>query len=245
MVFPSFGIPLPPLRIAFASDFHAGPTTHPDILRSACETLAASGPDLLLLGGDFVCMEATPIRELAPQLGAVPAPLGRYAVLGNHDWWTDPGLIARALEEARIQVVTNRNLRLPAPYDHLVLCGIDDPWAGVPDAAKAFAGADGVRIVLMHQPSNLLDVGREPFALALCGHTHGGQITLPGGIPIVVPHGPLSRRYCRGRFDVNGGEMIVSVGVGCSTLPFRLFADPEVIVIDVEFAAGATARVGS
>ena len=238
MVFPGFGFPLGPLRIAFGSDFHAGPTTHPDVLGAACEALADARPDLLLLGGDFVCTEATPIRKLASQLGAIRAPLGRYAVLGNHDWWTDAGLITRTLEEAGIQVVTNRNQRLPGPYDRLVVCGLDDPCAGVPDAAKTFAGADGIRIVLMHQPSSLLDVGREPFALALCGHTHGGQIALPNGGPVVVPHGPLSRRYCRGRFTVNGGTMIVSVGIGCSALPFRLFADPEIIVCDVEFAAG-------
>jgi predicted MPP superfamily phosphohydrolase len=159
-------------------------------------------------------------------------------VLGNHDWWTDPELIRRSLEAVDVSILTNRNLRLPAPYGGIVLCGLDDPWAGAPDADQTFRGADGIRIVLMHQPSTLLDIGERAFALALCGHTHGGQIALPGGRPIVVPHGPLSRRYCLGRFAVNGGVMIVSVGVGCVTLPFRLFADPEVVICDVEFVPG-------
>ncbi|HEX6107008.1 MAG TPA: metallophosphoesterase [Gemmatimonadales bacterium] len=227
---------LPPFRIAYASDFHAGPTTSPALLAQACEALAEARPDLLLLGGDYVCTEAEPIRDLAPRMGAVPARLGRYAVLGNHDWWTDPGLIVRSLEAAGIELLTNRHLRLPEPYDRIVLCGLDDPWAGRPDSRAAFAGADGTRIVLMHQPSGLLDMPGEEFALAICGHTHGGQIALPGGIPIVVPRGPLSRRYSRGRFELEGGRvLLVSVGVGCSMLPFRVFADPEVVVCDVEF----------
>ena len=228
----------PPFRIAFASDFHAGPTTQFEILVEAGEVLASLRPDLLLLGGDFVCAEATPVVDLAPLLGRISAPLGRFAVLGNHDWWTDAALIARTLQAQGIEILTNRNVRLPAPYHGVVVCGLDDPWAGTPDSRAAFDGATGSRIVLMHQPSNLLDIGQEPFDLALCGHTHGGQIALPGGVPIVVPHGPLSRRYCRGRFTLEGGRvLLVSVGVGCSAVPFRLFADPEIVVCDVEFVA--------
>ena len=65
--------------------------------------------------------------------------------------------------------------------------------------AAALSGADGIRVVLMHAPSGLLDLGAKHFDLALCGDTHGGQLALPGGVPIVVPHGRLSRRYSRGR----------------------------------------------
>jgi predicted MPP superfamily phosphohydrolase len=190
---PGCGEGMPRLRIGYASDFHAGSATNPDLLASACQALREADPDLLLLGGDFVGTRPETIAALAPALGAIPARLGRYAVLGNHDWWTDPGRIVHALEEAGIRLLINRHVRLPAPFDGIVLCGLDDPWAGYPDAAAAFTGAEGVRIVLMHQPSGLLDIGGEPFALALCGHTHGGQIALPGGFPLVVPHGPLSR----------------------------------------------------
>lgn len=229
---------VPPLRIGYASDFHAGPTTHPGLLESACDALSQSHPDLLLLGGDFVCMDPARIRDLAPRLGSIPAPLGRYAVLGNHDWWAGADMVARALQDAGIAMLTNRNVRLPAPYDGLFLCGLDDYWAGYPDVGAALAGADGTRLLLMHEPNNLMDLQGEQFALALCGHTHGGQIALPGGVPLVVPHGPLSRKYARGRFDLDqGGVLIVSVGVGCSTVPLRLFADPEVLVCNLEFTS--------
>jgi hypothetical protein len=87
----------PPLRLAFASDFHAGPTTHPDVLANACAALREAAPDVLLLGGDFVCLHARYVDALAEMLGTVPAPLGRYAVLGNHDLWVDHRHIERKL----------------------------------------------------------------------------------------------------------------------------------------------------
>ncbi|MGH7499281.1 MAG: metallophosphoesterase [Gemmatimonadales bacterium] len=222
---------LPPLKLAFASDFHAGPTTDPALLRVAFTELRAAAPDVLLLGGDFVTLALSEADWLFTELGEIPAPLGRFAVLGNHDWWSGPQPIVRRLEEAGIQVLTNRNVRLAPPFDRVWICGIDDHWCGSPDGAAALAGAEDIRVVLMHAPSGLLDMGRERFDLAVCGHTHGGQLALPGGIPITVPHGRLSRRYARGRFDLaEGGTLIVSVGVGCVGLPFRLFAKPEIVV---------------
>lgn len=228
------------LRLAYASDFHVGPTTDPAVLRSACEQLRNIRPDVLLLGGDFVTSEPAEVDWLAVELGAIPAPFGRYAVLGNHDWWGDPSRITRRLEEAGIQVLTNRNIRLAPPFSDVWVCGVDDHWCGSPDAERAFAGAEGVRILLMHSPSGLLDVAGSRFDLALSGHTHGGQVALPGGIPIVVPHGRLSRRYARGRYTLAPGRtLVVSVGVGCVVFPLRMYADPEVLACDLTSAGVA------
>jgi predicted MPP superfamily phosphohydrolase len=222
---------MPPLRIAYASDFHAGPTTDASVLRGACAALRAAAADLLLLGGDFVTGRPNEIDWLARELGDIPAPLGRFAVLGNHDYWSDGAYIVERLEAAGIRVLVNANVRLGPPYDRVWVCGLDDHWSGRPDAAAAVSGADGVRVVLMHAPSGLRDLGQERFDLAICGHTHGGQLALPGGIPIVVPQGPLSRRYVRGRFPIgNGGTLVVSVGLGCVVVPLRTFADPEIVI---------------
>jgi predicted MPP superfamily phosphohydrolase len=104
---------------------------------------------------------------------------------------------------------------------------------GSPDAAAALRGADGVRIVLMHSPEGLLSLRGHSFDAAFCGHTHGGQVALPGGRPVWMPGGPLNRRYAHGMHelpDFGGATLIVSRGIGCSGIPVRVFARPEVHV---------------
>jgi uncharacterized protein len=121
-------------------------------------------------------------------------------------------------------------VRLPAPFEDVSIIGLDDPIVGEPDA-NLIGQADGVRIMLMHAPDGLLSVGTHHFDLAVCGHTHGGQIVLPGGLIPYLPHGELSREYPVGRFQLgprSDRTLIVSRGVGCSTLPIRLGCSPEV-----------------
>jgi predicted MPP superfamily phosphohydrolase len=221
----------PPLRLAYASDFHAGPTTDATVLRAACAGLRALEPDVLLLGGDFVTGRPDHLGWLARELGGVPAPLGRFAVLGNHDRWAGARSVVEQLEASGIQVLVNSNVRLPAPHDDFWICGLDDHTTGWPDAEAAVRGAEGIRVVLMHAPSGLLDLGDQRFDLALCGHTHGGQIALPGGHAVAVPAGLLSRRFSRGRFPVGEhATLIVSVGLGCVVFPIRTFAEPEIVL---------------
>ncbi len=224
---------LPPLRLAFAADFHAGPSTHPRTLARACQALRTLQPDVLLLGGDFVSLHERYIEPLATALGHIPAPFGRYAVLGNHDLWADDLVIEQRLAQADVQVLVNQHWQLPAPYDRIWICGLDDPGSGRPNARGMFAGTGDTRIVLMHSPDGLASIQGECFALALCGHTHGGQICLPGGHPIRRPHGRLSRKYIAGHFLVGAyasQHLIVSRGVGYGGIPLRLFAPPDIVV---------------
>ena len=229
----------PPLRVGFASDFHAGPVTHPAHIDTAAELLTAAQPDILLLGGDFVSLNVGYVDDVARRLGAIPAALGRFAVLGNHDYRRRrAAIVARALELQGIEVLQNDNVRLPAPHADVWICGLDDYELGTPDGEAALAHAEGTRLVLMHGPDGLLALGDRPFAAAFAGHTHGGQIALPWGTPIVVPGGKLDRRYSHGQFHLhpepNRGHLLVSRGVGCSAFPIRAFADPEVHLIRVE-----------
>lgn len=211
------------LRIAFASDFHAGPATAWPLLESAVARLKGLRPDLLLLGGDFVSLDPHGAARIARMLATIHTPLGRYAVLGNHDYWAGASVVVRHLQEAGIEMLTNRNIGLPTPFDRVSVCGVDDHTSGHPDAAAAFANAREVRVVLMHAPSGLLDIEQRQFAVAFCGHTHGGQIAFPNGRPVVVASGSLSRRYNAGRYSLTGERtLLVSRGVGCGTLPIRL-----------------------
>ena len=221
----------PPLRVGFATDFHSGPTTHPGVIERACRVLADARPDVLLLAGDFVELHARHIDRLVPLLTAIPAPLGRFAVLGNHDLMGDDAYVAERLQAAGIQLLTNRSMPLPPPHDDVWLCGLDDPTRGEARADCALDGVPGSRVVLMHSPDGLLTIGDRPFDLALCGHTHGGQIVLPTGHVPYMPEGDLNRRFPRGVFQLgpNGRRtMLVSRGVGCSTVPVRIYARPEV-----------------
>jgi predicted MPP superfamily phosphohydrolase len=225
-----------PLRVVFASDFHAGPVTHPELLNEASRAIAGAKPDLLLLGGDFISPFAEHIDGLAGRLRQIDAPLGKFAVLGNHDLYADDEYIVQRLAAAGVRTLVNESVRLPAPYDDIVLCGLDDATVGSPDAEAALCGADGIRIVLMHSPEGLVSLRGHRFELAFCGHTHGGQVAFPGGRPIIMPGGPLNRLYAHGTHQLTehgNATLIVSRGIGCSNLPVRLFAPPEVHVCTI------------
>jgi len=228
----------PPLRVGFASDFHAGPVTHPLVIARACALLADARPDVLLLAGDFVSLHARHVDTLLPLLAAIPAPLGRYAVLGNHDLVGDDRYIAERLTSAGVQVLTNRAVALAAPHDDVWICGLDDPTRGHPERGAAalddVPDTAGARLVLMHSPDGLLALGARAFDAAFCGHTHGGQVVLPSGIALVAPEGRLSRRFLHGVYRLGPrGErtLLVSGGVGCSTIPARVLVRPEVHVV--------------
>lgn len=219
------------LRIVFASDFHAGPTTPWLLLESCARTIEDLRPDLVLLGGDFVSLDPAAGIALIGRLSRIPAPLGRLAVLGNHDYWAGAPAVARLLREAGITLLVNRSIRLPAPFENVTITGMDDFTSGVRDAASAFTDAGGVRVLLMHEPSSLVDAGDRRFDVAVCGHTHGGQIALPGGRPVIVACGPLSRQYNAGRYELGGGRtLLVSRGVGYGALPIRFNAPSELFV---------------
>ena len=233
------GATVPPLRVAFVSDLHGGPGTHPATIRRACQLVADEKPDLLLLGGDFVSFHARHVEGVLEAIDAIQAPLGRLAVLGNHDLIADDAYLVERLATIGVRTLVNENVRLPAPYDALWVCGLDNTEQGAPDGVKALAGANGVRLVLMHSPDGLTALGDEPFAMAFTGHVHGGQFVLPGGKSLISAKGPLSQRYLYGGFFTLGrpGErmMLVSRGIGQGSLPMRFRADPEVHICELTF----------
>jgi predicted MPP superfamily phosphohydrolase len=219
-----------PLRIAFASDLHAGPTTHASTLDDAFAALAAANADVIFLGGDYVFLFADYIDQIASRVRRLAPPI--YAVMGNHDLWADDAAIVRALESAGARVLVNERVVLPAPFEHVVLAGLDDPWTGAAPPLPLFDDDGRVHVVLVHAPEAMTVLADEPFDLALCGHTHGGHIALPGGIPIVAP-GPLSRTYAHGRYALGDRTLIVSRGVGSTEVSLRLNADPDILVVEL------------
>jgi uncharacterized protein len=224
----------PALRVAFASDLHLGPLTSRRLLAQAFDALAREAPDVLVLGGDYVFLDVT--SELAGRLerlvASVPAAT-KVAVLGNHDLWTDHAMIEAALQRAGARVLVNAAFRLPPPHDDVAIVGLDDPWTGEPDPARAFGEAAGAPLTLavVHAPEGYPFVRGRNASLMLCGHTHGGQIAGPKG-PIVV-YGDFGRRWPAGRYEVEGMTLFVSRGVGTVDLPVRLFAPPDVSIFTI------------
>jgi len=224
-----------PLTMAFASDFHAGPTTHPEVFGRLMQELLVCRPEILLLGGDYVSLRSRHLTALTDALKQYSPPFGTFAVLGNHDLWSDDTEIARRLGDLGVEVLVNRNVALRAPFDSVSICGFDDPWTGSADSNQTFHGAKAIRIWLTHSPDGLLFLDNQQYSIGFAGHTHGGQICLSDGTPIVGAGGPLSRSHSRGRFDIAGnGPLIVSRGVGCSNLPVRINSDPELIICQLQ-----------
>lgn len=221
------------LRIAFASDFHAGPLTDARVLREAFSRIRAFEPDLILLGGDFVGLHSRHIGEFCDVVEGLRAPQGVFAVLGNHDLWKGAAVIGRALEAAGVTVLRNDSVRLRSPFESVVLGGLDDPVVGSPDAVATFRGQQGLRIALMHSPEGAALLQGHSVAVAFAGHTHGGQVCLPGGRALIVPSNCW--RWKQGWFAVDGvpGGMIVSRGVGVSTLPVRTACSSEVVLCEL------------
>jgi hypothetical protein len=222
------------LRVAFASDLHAGRLTPTGTITAAFEALLEAAPDLILLGGDFVCSRAQELDLITASLRRLRAPAGVFAVMGNHDHGADVGTITAQLEAHGVSVLRNRSVRLAEPFDNVLLVGLDDHLGGRPRAAAARWDPTCATILLIHQPSGLLDAADRPFDLALAGHTHGGQITLPGGLAPLAASGPLSRRFQAGRYTLSPEQVLcVSVGVGNSLMPLRLGPRTEVLILDL------------
>lgn len=227
---------LPPLKLAFASDLHAGPLTSPRLFDSLIASIESFSPDLLLLGGDYVSLHHKYVDVFAERLKTLRIPLGIFGVFGNHDLWADDIHIQQAMEAAGVRFLTNESQTLPAPYHNISVCGLDEPGTGAPDAEKMFDGAASTRLVIMHSPLGLKHLAGHAFNIAFCGHTHGGQIAFPSGRPIILPDGAGDPRYANGHFVLpSGGELLTSRGVGMSNLPIRMFAPSEVHLCCLNF----------
>ena len=229
----------PPLRVGFLSDLHVGPLTPRPLLDAAAAALDAAELDLLCVGGDLVYLEATETRcaDVAEILGQISAPT-RLMVWGNHDLWTRHDRLERHLRRVEVRPLVNEAAWLPAPWAGVAVVGLDETHTGAPDAARALAGTGDadLRIGLCHAPEGFTHL-RGRVDLCLSGHTHGGQVAMPGGRPLWVP-GAFGAAHPGGRYDLDGGVLFVSRGLGLVEVPLRLFARPDVIVLELSAADG-------
>lgn len=239
---PVRGLPAPfaGLKVAHLTDFHVGRHTPRGYLEDALARAAAERPDLIALTGDFVHKGYRHVETAAGLFRGLSAPLGMYAVLGNHDFAVRNALgvrrhrglhraVADALGAAGVRVLRNEAVRVERGGAGLVVAGVDDLWsrAADPHAALGRACPHTPRVVLAHNPRAVETFGRHRFDLVLSGHTHGGQVNWPGLGRVLL--GKNARRWAAGLYHHGGGHLYVNTGVGYGWR-FRFGVRPEVAV---------------
>jgi len=219
-------------RITQLTDIHHSRILGIDEVRRVVALAQQTKPDMFVLTGDYTTTYRRFIEPCAEALAALSAPEGVWAVLGNHDHYTDPELTTRALQRQHISVMNNAHTTLQRGSDSLQLAGIDDwSWNAV-DWPRAFDGLKPARptILLSHQPTVLDLEQTQNVSLILSGHTHGGQVKLPFfGAPAHYATNDL--KYVRGLFRRGATQLYVSSGTGVIGLPVRLGVRPEIAVL--------------
>lgn len=230
--------PLDGFKIVQLSDLHIGRRFTVVNAQRAVAWALDSQPDVVVLTGDFVSFSRY-IPLLDKSLRGLQARYGCYAVLGNHDYWTDISAIERVLDRHGITLLRNEQRSITIDGAILCLVGIDCIWEGRHDPAVALRDlpATATTIVLAHEPDIADEISAYPVALQLSGHTHAGHIALPGLGPAFLPrHG---FRYFRGLQQV--GRMWVYTSRGLGGFPIRFGSSPEVTALTLR-AARRTAR---
>jgi uncharacterized protein len=228
-----------PLRIAFLSDLHAGSHSR-DVARltAIVEQVATYRPDLVLHGGDFMNMAPFGGGRLSPDaisriVSRLDAPLGCFAVLGNHDYSYGGDAVTAALTAAGIEVLSDARRTVKFEGHEIDIVGLPDARRPRATGQQLLAGLSPARptIVLAHDPFWFAHV-RHAQHFTLAGHTHGGQIRLPGiGALLNMSHAPL--RWSYGHIVENGRQMYVTSGLGTSGIPLRVGAPPEFVICSV------------
>src|SRR3984885_11717240 len=232
------------LSITVIADLHAGgPDMQLEHIRRIVDRASALQSDIVLLLGDFIASYRFAISKVADpvwaaELARLKAPLGTWAILGNHDWWHDLEGVRTALAAVRIPLLENDVVLIGETGQRFWLAGLGDQLAhwvapgrfqGVDDLPGTMAkiNTDDPVLLLAHEP-DIFPTVPERVALTLSGHTHGGQIRIPLIWPAFVPS-RYGARYAYGHVIETGRHMIVSGGLGTSIVPARLGVPPEIV----------------
>lgn len=218
-------------RVAQLTDLHHSRIVPIEEVRRVVELANGAEADVVVLTGDYTTSRRGYIEPCAEALGELRAPEGVWAVLGNHDHYTDAELTTRALRKNRVNVLGNANTVLRRGGDELQLAGVDDWGWGQADWGRALRGVELSRpsVLLSHEPAVLDMPETRGLSLILSGHTHGGQINLPFvGAPARFVE---EFKYLRGLYEREGTQLYVSRGTGMIGLHVRIGARPEIAVL--------------
>jgi uncharacterized protein len=231
-------------KIALISDLHYGPYTGEHEISAAVHDANQLRPDIVFLLGDFVTESligrskdgARKAEPCAKLLARLEAPYGSFAVLGNHDYATNPELVAEALTSHGIALLRNANQLIERDGDRFWLLGLNDAMFGKAALEQALQGvpANEPKVLLVHEPDFADESSRYGIDVQFSGHSHGGQIRFPGIHPLWLP--PLANKYYRGYYRVRNLHLYTNRGIGTVALPFRFCAPPEVTLVTLRSA---------
>lgn len=223
-------------QIAHLSDLHAGAFLREGDLRHIVACINDLGVDMVALTGDYVTHRPSDIHRLAPDLSELEPRFGCVAVLGNHDYYgRGQEEVAGLFESLGIDVLRNRGVRVDSGQGVVHFSGIEDLEEGHridPHAARSTLLDEDVEVFLCHNPAKIWRLAEIGCPLVLCGHTHGGQISI-GPIPRPGPQHPGER------LELGPTTTIINRGVGAVGLPLRFRAPAEVVIVTLVGAPGA------
>jgi predicted MPP superfamily phosphohydrolase len=221
------------ITIAHLSDIHHSQIVPLPVIEQVVALTNDLTPDVVFLTGDFVTYDVSYAPACARALANLHAPLGVYAILGNHDYWTDAAEVAGQLRQNGVPVLINTAHQLAGD---LWVAGVDDAWSGQPDLDKTLAAvpAGATTILLAHEPDFADQAQGRGIALQLSGHSHGGQVRLPLTTRPVLPF--LSWKYYAGLRQVGDLWLHTSRGVGTMQPPFIFTCRPEVALLTLATA---------
>lgn len=220
-------------RIAQISDIHFGPYMGKAGLERALQLARSFRPDLLALTGDFVSHPfggsngpigahyAEPCADVLAAVTGIPV----LAILGNHDHWNNAAIVEGALQDRGIPVLRNRSIPLERGHNRIWVAGIDDALVEAADLDKALHDV----LLLAHEPDFADYAARFPVDLQLSGHSHGGQVRLPGIGALILP--TLARKYPIGLNRVGSLQVYTNRGLGVINPPVRFYCPPEVTFV--------------
>lgn len=229
------------IRVVQISDIHMGGWMNLERFQRVADLITAQEPDLLLISGDFLIghdhaeVSQQAVNDLTVGLSGLANSFPTFAVLGNHDYWTDAETVRRMLAVCGITDLTNTVYTVKRGDERLHVCGVDDVWEGKVrlDDVIAELDDDNAAILMAHEPDfadTSAATGR--FDLQLSGHTHGGQVVLPILGPPVLPY--LGQKYSSGLYQVGEMYQYTNRGVGMARLSVRVNCPPEVTLFVLE-----------
>lgn len=251
-------------RIGFVTDPHLGMWVPKDWIASAFETLQRLSIDLLVLGGDYIFVSDNPIwgitgavrnwdyaslsrgetaarafRDFAIITSQFTFPDGIIGVAGNHDNWNSPHVFHRTMKDfPKIRLLLNEELSIVRGSESISLFGVEDYLTGIPARPPARGeSSPRTRILVSHNPDYVAELAKDDpslFDVALCGHTHGGQVRLPGITGLIVPI--QNPDFLAGLTKTGDSFVYTSRGLGVVGLPFRFDCPPEITLLELQQA---------